>query len=68
LDHNDQLFLQFLLDNDPTTTTSSTNTFDHLFPSDYPSYLPKITNIDEFDAFLTDFPTSSSVLSTNHIY
>ena len=79
---NDQVFLQFLLDNNDsslspltttTTTSSQQNSFDQLFLTDYSPSLPKITNIDEFDAFLTDFTSNPSqltspILSTNNIY
>ena len=62
---NDDLFVQMLLDNDfssppPSTppllslpSASPDPTFDDLFSSSSP--LPKITSVDEFDAFLRDF-------------
>ena len=56
---NDDLFVEMLLNNDyssPLPTTTET-TFDDLFISDLlpiPSF-PRITSVDEFDAFLRDF-------------
>jgi hypothetical protein len=61
---NDDLFVQMLLDNDYSSpsSTSAETTFDDLFSSDS---LPKITSVDEFDAFLRDFTRNlSSEVST----
>jgi hypothetical protein len=63
---NDDLFVQMLLDNDfsspplppsPFPSTSTEPTLDDLFSS---SPLPKITSVDEFDAFLRDFTRNLS--------
>ncbi|CAF1159971.1 unnamed protein product [Adineta steineri] len=58
--NNDDLFVEMLLNND----YSSTSTSDDLFFSDIlpinSSPLPRITSIDEFDAFLRDFTYNSS--------
>jgi hypothetical protein len=54
-----------LLDNDYSSpsSTSAETTFDDLFSSDS---LPKITSVDEFDAFLRDFTRNlSSEVSTS---
>ncbi|CAF1531960.1 unnamed protein product, partial [Rotaria sordida] len=67
--NNDDLFVQMLLDNDYSSSSSTTETtFDDLFLSDLltssssslSSSLPRITSIDEFDAFLRDFTLNLS--------
>ncbi len=45
---NDDLFVQMLLDNDYSSSTITNSTL-------FYSSLPKITTVDEFDAFLRDF-------------
>jgi len=57
--NNDDLFVQMLLDNDYSLPTTQT-TFDDLFYSDSSSSLPRITSVDEFDAFLRDFTRNIS--------
>ncbi len=58
---NDDLFVQMLLDIDYSSPSSTTETtFDDLFFSDSSSSLPKITSVDEFDAFLRDFTRNLS--------
>jgi len=59
--NNDDLFVQMLLDNDyPLPTTTSETTFDDLFFSNSSTSLPRITSVDEFDAFLRDFTRNLS--------
>lgn len=50
--NNDDLFVQMLLDND--NSLNSTNS---------PTNLPRITSVDEFDAFLRDFTENYSSYS-----
>ena len=47
--NNDDLFVQMLLDNDNSTNS--------------PTNLPRITSVDEFDAFLRDFTENYSSYS-----
>ncbi|CAF3057891.1 unnamed protein product [Rotaria socialis] len=67
--NNDDLFVQMLLDNDylPSSSQSTTEpTIDDLFfldnlpTSSSSSSLPRITSVDEFDAFLRDFTLNIS--------
>jgi len=57
--HQDDLFVQMLLESPSTSTTEQM--FDELTSSDHQisssSPLPRITTLDEFDAFLRDFTT-----------
>jgi len=57
--NNDDLFVQMLLDNDYSLPIKQT-TFDDLFYSNSSSSLPRITSVDEFDAFLRDFTRNIS--------
>jgi hypothetical protein len=52
--NSDDLFVQMLLDNEQLTT------FDDLFSTTSSLSLPKITSVDEFDAFLRDFSLNLS--------
>ena len=56
---SDDLFVQMLLDNDNFTINERT-TFDDLFFPNLSSSLPRITSVDEFDAFLRDFTRNFS--------
>ncbi|CAF3276388.1 unnamed protein product, partial [Rotaria sp. Silwood2] len=70
--NNDDLFVQMLLDNDYSSSSTTETTFDDLFLSDIlpsslslsssslSSSLPRITSVDEFDAFLRDFTLNLS--------
>ncbi|CAF1139372.1 unnamed protein product [Rotaria sordida] len=66
--NNDDLFVQMLLDNDYSSSSTTETTFDDLFLSDLLTSsssslslsLPRITSIDEFDAFLRDFTLNLS--------
>lgn len=69
--NNDDLFVQMLLDNDYSSIVSSNTTTDDfiltdILPSSLPlstslcSSIPRITSVDEFDAFLRDFTLNIS--------
>lgn len=57
---DDDLFVQMLLDNDSSMNSS-------LIQSDYSSSLPRITSVDEFDAFLRDFTRNFSTQSQEQV-
>jgi len=58
--NNDDLFVEMLLDNDYSLPTTNQTTSENLFYSNSSSSLPRITSVDEFDAFLRDFTQNLS--------